>query len=142
VRLLVEPVLPAAPLLEPGRLIDVGTGNGSPGLVLALLRPELPAVLLEPRGRRWAFLREACRVAGRPDVEVVRARHDEYHGHPGRSVTVRALRLSCEALAALVEPGGQVVFFGAAPECQEPFAAEPALPGLTRYRHVPRETRR
>src|SRR6185295_15498595 len=38
VRLLVAPVLPAVPVPEAGRLLDVGSGNGSPGLVLALLR--------------------------------------------------------------------------------------------------------
>ena len=76
VRVLVAPVLPAATLVV-GRLLDIGSGNGSPGLVLALLRPELPVTLLEPRARRWAFLREAARAGGRPDVEVLRARHDD-----------------------------------------------------------------
>lgn len=142
VRLLVEPVLPAAPLLETASLIDVGTGNGSPGLVLALLRPDLSAVLLEPRARRWAFLREACRAVGRPDVEVVRARHDEYPGRPVRNVTVRALRLGCDALAPLVEAGGQIVFFGDGPGCGPPFEPEAAPSGMARWRHVPRETRR
>jgi 16S rRNA (guanine527-N7)-methyltransferase len=140
VRLLVEPVLPAAVLLEGGGLIDVGTGNGSPGLVLALLRPDLPAVLLEPRARRWAFLREACRLAGRGDVEVARARHDEYRGRPGRNVTLRALRLGCDALLPLVEPGGQILFFGAAPPCGASFRPLPAPSGVTRYGRVPRET--
>ena len=63
VALLVAPVLPLADLLEPGELLDVGSGNGSPGLVLALLRPRLDVTLLEPRQRRWAFLREAARAA-------------------------------------------------------------------------------
>jgi 16S rRNA (guanine527-N7)-methyltransferase len=128
--------------MEAGVLIDVGSGNGSPGLVLALLRPDLPVVLLEPRARRWAFLREACRATGRPDIEVVRARHDEYRGHPGRNVTVRALRLGCAALAPLVEAGGQIVFFGEGPDCRPPFRPAAAPPGMTCWRHVPRETRR
>ena len=60
----------------PGLLLDLGSGNGSPGLVLAALRPDLPVTLLEPRQRRWAFLREAARATGRADVDVRRCRHD------------------------------------------------------------------
>ena len=63
VGLLVAPVLPAAALPGPGRLIDVGSGNGSPGLVLALLRPDLPVTLLS-RARSAFFLRE--RAGGWP----------------------------------------------------------------------------
>jgi 16S rRNA (guanine527-N7)-methyltransferase len=115
VRILVEAVRPAANLLEPGRLLDVGSGNGSPGLVLALLRSELPAVLLEPRQKRWAFLREAVRRTGRPNIDVLRLRHDQYEGPGARNVTVRAVGLPGKALAPLVEPGGQLVVFGELP---------------------------
>ena len=128
VRVLVEPVLPAAALLA-GRLLDIGSGNGSPGLVLALLRPELPATLLEPRTRRWAFLREAARAGGRPDVEVLRARHDTYTGPAAATVTLRALALPLGELVALVAPGGRLLVFGPAPLPVAPFAAEVSLPG-------------
>src|SRR5262245_54229704 len=82
VGLLVGPVLPLADELLPGSLLDVGSGNGSPGLVLAALRPDLATTLLEPRQRRWAFLREAARAMGRPDITVLRERHDQYAGPP------------------------------------------------------------
>ena len=112
VALLVADVLPAAPHALPGRLIDVGSGNGSPGLVLAVIRPELRVVLLEPRQRRWAFLREACRAAGRPDVDVRRERHDQYAGPAGTTVTLRGLDLPLSALVPLVEEGGRALVFG------------------------------
>jgi 16S rRNA (guanine527-N7)-methyltransferase len=115
VRLLVGDVLAAAPLPEPGRLIDVGSGNGSPGLVLALLRDDLEVTLLEPRARRWAFLREAARAAGRSRVRVLRLRHDACPGPAARTVTLRALSLPLEELLPLVEPGGRIVVFGGAP---------------------------
>jgi 16S rRNA (guanine(527)-N(7))-methyltransferase RsmG len=116
VALLVAPVLPAVPLPAPGRLIDVGSGNGSPGLVLAVLRPDLQVTLLEPRQKRWAFLREAARAAGRPDVTVRRERHDAYAGPAAATVTLRGVALSLRDLRALVERGGLVVTFGVVPE--------------------------
>jgi len=131
VRLLVAPVLPALAMPVPGRLIDVGSGNGSPGLVLALLREDLRVVLLEPRTRRWAFLREATRAAGRDDVLVLRQRHDEYEGSPAPTVTVRGLALPLPALARLVEPGGRLLVFGGRPREAAPFRREagPVGPG-------------
>jgi len=112
VGLLVAPVIPVAPVLLPGSLLDVGSGNGSPGLVLSLLRPDLRVGLLEPRQKRWAFLREAARAAGRAGVEVLRVRHDGYAGPPATNVTLRALRLDLPALRPLLAPGGRVVALG------------------------------
>jgi 16S rRNA (guanine527-N7)-methyltransferase len=121
VRLLVGDVLPAAPLADPGSLIDVGSGNGSPGLVFALLRDDLEVTLLEPRARRWAFLREAARAAGR-GVRILRLRHDAYAGPPARTLTLRALALPLAELAGLVLPGGRVLVLGGRPEAGGPFA--------------------
>jgi 16S rRNA (guanine527-N7)-methyltransferase len=118
VRLLVAPILSAARLPESGTLIDVGSGNGSPGLVLALLRDDLAVTLLEPRARRWAFLREAARAAGRGSVQALRRRHDSYDGAPARTVTLRALALPLGELRPLVEPGGRVLFFGGEPRSE------------------------
>ena len=112
VGVLVAPVLPAVALPSPGRLIDVGSGNGSPGLVLALLRPDLDVTLLEPRVRRWAFLREAARAAGRPEVSVLRERHDAYNGPLAATVTLRALAVPMRELAPLLEEHGQIIVFG------------------------------
>ncbi len=128
VGVLVAPVLPAAAVLEPGSLLDIGSGSGSPGLVLALLRPDLPATLLEPRQRRWAFLREAARAAGRADVVVQRARHDAYPGPPAQTVTIRALRLPGGDLLRLVRPGGRVLVWGRPLASASGFAEE-ASPG-------------
>jgi len=116
VQVLVEPVLPALALLGAGDLLDVGSGSGSPGLVLALLDRERPVILLEPRARRWAFLRDAARAAGRPDVQVLRDRHDTYAGPPAANVTLRALRLPLASLRPLVRGGGRVLVFGPPPD--------------------------
>ena len=128
VHLLVEPVLPAQALPEPGALLDVGSGNGSPGLVLALLRTDLQVTLLEPRARRWAFLREAVRRVGGPPVRVLRGRHDDYAGPPVRTVTLRALALPLTEIAPLLEPAGRLLVFGGSPRLAGPFALEDAGP--------------
>lgn len=136
VRVLVAPALRLLPLLVPGRLLDVGSGNGSPGLVLALLDPAREVTLLEPRQRRWAFLREAARACGRGDVQVLRVRHDAYPGAPAANVTLRGLRLPSRALARLVAPGGLVLLSAATA------GARPAGGGvfLLRAQDVPRGT--
>jgi 16S rRNA (guanine527-N7)-methyltransferase len=69
------PLLPP----EPFRFVDVGSGAGLPGLVLGLARPDAKGVLLEPRGKRHAFLLHAVRQLGlRGRVEVRRERLEAY----------------------------------------------------------------
>jgi 16S rRNA (guanine527-N7)-methyltransferase len=139
-RLLVGSVLAAAALPASGRLVDIGSGNGSPGLVLALLRDDLEVTLLEPRARRWAFLREAARAAGRSGVRVLRLRHDAYPGPPAETATLRALALPLGELRPLVAPGGRLVVFGVPPEPGPGFEPVPAgvpLPGgITVFRRI------
>jgi 16S rRNA (guanine527-N7)-methyltransferase len=142
VSLLVAPVVAAASVPAPGRLIDVGSGNGSPGLVLALLRADLEVTLLEPRRKRWAFLREAARAAGRPDVDVRRERHDAYPGPPAATVTLRALALPLAALAPLVAPGGQVLAFSGRLTPAPGWRAVPAPPGMQALRRDPADVSR
>jgi 16S rRNA (guanine527-N7)-methyltransferase len=135
VRVLVGDVLPLADAVEPGSLLDVGSGNGSPGLVLALLRADLAVTLLEPRLRRWAFLRDVVRDLGRADIRVLRLRHDAYPGPPVRTVTVRGLALPLSALAGLVAEGGRVFFLGREPRSAEAFVRDPTTkPPLWCYR--------
>jgi 16S rRNA (guanine527-N7)-methyltransferase len=108
---LVLPILGAEELID-GRVIDVGSGNGSPGLVLAALRPDLPFTLLEPRAKRWAFLREAAREMGVDNANVERARSDQYQGERAATVTMRAVGLDPASLRRLLLPGGCVLVFG------------------------------
>lgn len=60
-------------------LLDVGSGSGLPGLILAADAPDLPVHLVEARRKRAAFLREAARAMGLSRVVV----------HHGRSADVR-----------------------------------------------------
>ncbi len=58
--------LAALPLILPSdrSLLDVGSGAGFPGLVLAAALPSVSVTLVEPRERKWAFLRTAARCCG------------------------------------------------------------------------------
>lgn len=66
-----------AELLDPGEhIIDIGSGAGLPGIPLAIARPDLEVVLLEPLLRRSEFLTEVINELGLA-VEVVRGRAEE-----------------------------------------------------------------
>jgi 16S rRNA (guanine527-N7)-methyltransferase len=95
-------------------LIDVGSGNGSPGLVLAVLRSDLSVTLLEPRAKRWAFLREAARLLGRGDVKVLRSRCEDFP-EVAEMVTMRAVGLVLDVVGRLLVPGGKLFVFGGQP---------------------------
>jgi 16S rRNA (guanine527-N7)-methyltransferase len=106
--------LAVLPLLraEGGTLVDVGSGAGFPGLVIAAARPDMEVVLVEPRQRKWAFLRAAsdraslsCRCVNARVAAALPAEVPESF----EWVTVRALRLGSRELAALARgltPGG------------------------------------
>lgn len=80
-----------APLLPPDRprLIDLGSGAGFPGLVLAILTPARVR-LVESDARKCAFLLEAARVTGAP-VEIINARIESLPPAAYEVVAARAL---------------------------------------------------
>ncbi|MFI5913901.1 16S rRNA (guanine(527)-N(7))-methyltransferase RsmG [Dactylosporangium sp. NPDC051541] len=70
-----------ADLLPTGAsVVDVGSGAGLPGMVLAVARPDLSVTLVEPLARRTAFLEEAVTALGLERTSVVRARAEECVG--------------------------------------------------------------
>jgi 16S rRNA (guanine527-N7)-methyltransferase len=63
--------------VEKGRLADVGSGAGFPGLPLHLLIPSLNTFLIEPNLKKVAFLSEVCRELSLSRVEVLRYRMED-----------------------------------------------------------------
>lgn len=59
-----------------GRVVDVGTGAGFPGIVLKLFRPEIELTLMEPTGKRVDFLKYACAELG-IEAEFAKERAEE-----------------------------------------------------------------
>lgn len=82
----------AAFLPSQGRLIDVGSGAGLPGVVLAAMLPGVEVTLLEPMERRVDWLEEVAGRLGLANVVVLRGRAEEIHGKiEAEVVTARAV---------------------------------------------------
>ncbi|HEY4270308.1 MAG TPA: 16S rRNA (guanine(527)-N(7))-methyltransferase RsmG [Galbitalea sp.] len=103
-----------APLLREGVVGDVGSGAGLPGLVLAIARPDVHLVLIEPMERRVEWLEAEARALGLDNVSVVRARAEETKlPKPLDQVTARAVTALTKlipATAPLLRYGGEMVF--------------------------------
>ncbi len=95
------------------RLVDIGSGAGLPGVVLAMLRPDASVVLVESMLRRSAFLDECVADLGLANVEVIRSRAEDLAGKVSADVvTARAvapLRRLVEWAAGAVRPGGTIL---------------------------------
>lgn len=103
-----------APLLKPGRVGDVGSGAGLPGMVLAIARPDVHIVLIEPMERRVDWLLHESRELGLENVTVVRARAEDARlDAPLDQVTARAVTALSKlipATAPLLRAGGEMIF--------------------------------
>ena len=123
-----------APLIPPGdQVADVGSGAGLPGLVLAVVRPDLQVTLIEPMARRVAFLQECVDELGLPQVTVTRARAEALADILiVGTVTARAVaplpRLAPLALP-LLGPRGQLLALKGRSAAEELAQVRPLLAG-------------
>jgi 16S rRNA (guanine527-N7)-methyltransferase len=120
-----------APLLSPGVVGDIGSGAGLPGLVLAIARPDVQFVLIEPMERRVDWLTSESASLGLENVRVLRARAEETKlDWPLDQVTARAvssLSTLIPITAPLVKAGGQMIFMKGARVDDEVAAAAKAI---------------
>jgi 16S rRNA (guanine527-N7)-methyltransferase len=99
------------------RVLDLGSGGGLPGLVLARYRPELELTLLEARQRACRFLRDAVAELGLAGVVVVEARSEEAAHRPELrerfdAVVARSFgppAVTAECAVGFLVPGGRLV---------------------------------
>lgn len=130
--------LAVAPLLpETGRIVDLGSGAGFPGLPLAILRPQQNLVLVEVRRRRVNFLREVRRTLGLDNVEILDRRAEilplEYE-HQAEGVVSRAVwseESILEIASGWLRPEGRLFWMRS-----EPLPASLGVDALIRERTV------
>lgn len=142
--------LSVAPFVTEGRLSDIGSGAGLPGIPLALIRPRLQVRLIESNGKKARFLRQAVRTLELASVEVLQARAETVPAEPPQDLVVARAVTSLAELVRLgghmLKPGGELLAMkGRLPE--DEIAALPAswtlaavhelrVPGLEAERHL------
>ncbi|MCG8438834.1 MAG: 16S rRNA (guanine(527)-N(7))-methyltransferase RsmG [Pseudomonadales bacterium] len=85
--------LAVLPFVGEGDTLDVGTGAGIPGIILAVSRPQQSFTLLDSNGKKTRFVRQARRELGLDNVEVVHGRVEQYRKAPSQII--------CRAFASL-----------------------------------------
>jgi 16S rRNA (guanine527-N7)-methyltransferase len=116
---------------SPSALVDLGSGAGLPGIVLALLLPDVQVTLLERMERRAKFLTQCVADLRLGNASVLRASAEEVAGQVDADVvTARAVaplgRLAGLA-AGLVRPGGLILAIKGATADREVAEARPVL---------------
>jgi len=95
--------------------IDIGTGAGFPGLVLAVARPEMAMALLDPSRKKGSFMKHVIRSLGLSNVSVLEEKVEslvlEYPGRFGAvfSRAFKDLPLLLPHAAVLLKPGGLLI---------------------------------
>lgn len=79
-----------APFVHGPRILDVGTGPGLPGLVLAILAPTLNVTLLDSNGKKVRFQRQAVMELGLENVTPVQVRVEQFDADGFDQVISRA----------------------------------------------------
>ncbi len=135
------------PLATAGRIADIGSGAGFPGLVLAVALPNAQVDLIESVGRKCAFIQRSIDAAGIANARVINARSEDLAAGEGReayaAVTARAVgRLStlAELASPLLEDGGALVAWKGKRDPEEEAQLESAAVALAmrpeEIRHV------
>jgi 16S rRNA (guanine527-N7)-methyltransferase len=125
-----SPAIPAE-----ARVADVGSGAGLPGIVLAVARPDITVVLVEPLLRRVTWLQEAVDQLGLPNVEIVRSRAEDLAAEERDFdvVTARAVAALPKLLGwclPLLRPGGVFLALKGESVAAEVAEATPVLVAL------------
>jgi 16S rRNA (guanine527-N7)-methyltransferase len=76
---ILDSLYPCGFIEKPNSLLDVGTGAGFPGLILAIAYPNCRTVLCEPRNKRASFLKFVAMELELESIEVIKKRVEDYH---------------------------------------------------------------
>ena len=135
-RLLLEPLVAARHLpADSSKMLDVGSGGGSPAIPMKLACPRLALTMVEVKARKSAFLREAIRHLDLGNAHVETARVEELLPRPSLHeafdvVTMRAVRVETKVLhtlQAFLAPNGRMLLFRGPVGPAEPNVVVPPL---------------
>lgn len=100
----------ASAYIEGTRIIDIGSGAGFPGLILAILRPKTAFLLVDAAQKRCLFLGEARRVLGLKNVSVEHGRYEktDLSGTVTSRATISAEKLKLAPLVASLSKGSRL----------------------------------
>lgn len=134
-RLIVEPLAAARHVSSPARIIDIGSGGGSPAIPLRLALRDGSLLMVEAKARKAVFLREAVRRLGLADTAVEARRFEELTGRTPLEgafdlVTLRAVRVDAavrRGVQTFLRDGGALFLFTGARDEELPAAVEPPL---------------
>jgi 16S rRNA (guanine527-N7)-methyltransferase len=136
--------------IRPGRVLDVGSGAGLPGIPLAVARPELTVTLLDSNQKKTAFIQQVIAELGLKNAQVINQRVENWRApRPFDTIISRAFAELSDFVRQtrhLLAPGGEFVAMkGQRPDMEiahlsEAFrlnrVVELAVPGLDAERHL------
>jgi 16S rRNA (guanine(527)-N(7))-methyltransferase RsmG len=96
---------------QPGRVVDLGSGAGFPGLPIKIWSPLTPVTLIESNQKKVAFLREVIRALTLTDINVFPRRAEDYPAASVSLLTLRAVErfeVILPAAARLLSPGASL----------------------------------
>lgn len=128
-------VPPLARHLPAGRLLDVGSGGGLPGVVLAVMQPALQVSCVDAVGKKSAFVRQVAGALALPNLHAMHARVELLQAGPFDLITSRAFASLADFTRLtrhLLVPGGAWL----AMKGKQPEAELAALPPGVRVFHV------
>lgn len=102
---------------ESGKIIDVGSGGGLPGVVWAVYRPDLKIILLDSINKKCEAVREIINELEIKNIEVVCSRSEDFaklHREEFDLAGARAMAsagVTAELLSPLVKVGGKILTF-------------------------------
>lgn len=110
--LFLDTLVPANHLPKKGKMLDIGSGAGLPGLPLKIYNPQLKVDLLEVKSKKVSFLKHAVRLMKLKDIEIIQARVENFERDAHRAeydlVTARAF----SGLGQTITQGSHLLVLG------------------------------
>ena len=111
---IIDALYPCTFIDKPNSILDVGTGAGFPGMMLAIAYPDVHTVLCEPRKKRASFLKYVAMELELSNVEVAKKRVENYNNNPFGLISSRAVtntNMLLELTAHLQNDTTQYLFY-------------------------------